>query len=349
MKLRRQYLISEFGLEEFTQKPDFISQHMLPLLDLHRGFNDFDQTKLSQYYLYTGRGPSSASFHIGHLPALKLILEFQKAFQSRIFFMISDDEKILRDKIPTEIMLENTKITIGQLNKIGFNVDNTLFHINSDGISATHYKLLIKLMSLVNTNKLDHIFGKRANIGEYFCILYQLVPCFLSQNRQCIVICGIDQDPFFRLARKLAKKIGFKPPIVIYTKNIPGLNGIEKMSSSDPSPIPIYLSDSKKIIKEKIMKITNVGAGTLNELFEHGANIQKDIPFTLIKIFEPNTKKIALMEKAYTTGIIFGSTDYKKLITQHGKNIIVRNGKAIITTFGVRMYLVKLLHNIIRF
>lgn len=143
-------------------------------------------------------------------------------------FMIADDEKILRDGIDEKIMEINVSNTLGQLNKLGFNNENTIFHINSKDISPKEYNIMIKLMNFVSIEQLTNIFGKKANIGEYFYVFYQIVPCFLSPNSQCIVICGVDQDPFFRLARYLAKKIGYKHPIVLYTRNVPGLDGSEK-------------------------------------------------------------------------------------------------------------------------
>jgi hypothetical protein len=217
----KDFLFEQFGLAKFTDrsksKLGWVDPYLLDLIEFERGFDSFDCNNLSDYYLYTGRGPSQDTLHIGHLLGLELIKSIGNQFDSKIFFMIADDEKILRDSIDSKQMETNISNTIKQLNKIGFDNSNTTFHINSKHMSPNEYQIMLKLMGLVTPDQLSNIFGKKNNIGEYFYVFYQLVPCFLSPDSQCIVICGIDQDPFFRLARYLAKKIGSKPPIILYT------------------------------------------------------------------------------------------------------------------------------------
>ncbi len=248
-------------------------------------------------------------------------------------------------------MESNVSNTLEQLNKLGFNNRNTTFHINSKDIGTKEYNIMIKLMNLVTVEQLSNIFGKKANIGEYFYVFYQMVPCFLSPNSQCIVICGVDQDPFFRLARYLAKKIGYKPPIVLYTRNVPGLDGSEKMSTSNPTSNPIFLSDDQNTIKNKIMGIKKVGAGTLDELFESGANLNSDTLIELARLFETNKDLLNIIEKGYSLG--FDNTIHEDLTNIEyllnvipEKGIKSRNNKTMITTFGIRCYLINLIINI---
>jgi tryptophanyl-tRNA synthetase len=342
--------MSNFNLQSITpylSKLDFISTNLLNLLEYQRGMDEFTKENKSNYYLYTGRGPSSSSFHIGHLPSLNIILEFQNFLQNKIYFMISDDEKMFRDKIDKEIMKNNVVNTISQLNKIGFSDKNTEININSNGISKESYQIIIKLMGMCTLNELEHIFGKKIHIGEYFYVFYQLMPCFIS-DKQCIVIAGVDQEPFFRLARDLADKLKHPKPIIIYTKNIPGLDSSEKMSTSLPSSLPIFIDDDKEIIKNKIMKITKVGAGTLDELFQNGADIKNCIVYILIDIFENNRKNVDLLKKAYTTGIYINSNDYDNLLKIIDIKYIKLRGKVMLTTLGLRIYLIDLLNNIIQ-
>ena len=178
-----------------------------------------------------------------------------------------------------------------------------------------------------------------------------MMPCFLNVNLQCVIICGVDQDPFFRLARNLAKKLGYKPPIVLYTKNVPGLDGSEKMSTSIPSSNPIFLSDSMETIKNKIFSIKKVGAGTLDELFEYGANLESDTIVQLIKLFDSDNKIINIISKAYTQGFDNLSQEQmdnldmlKKFVPDKG--FCTRETKTMITTYGVRCYLFGLIANI---
>ena len=339
---------NQFGLESFDafdlNNLSFISSNLIKTVEFHRGFKDFSLDSPNNYYLYTGRGPSMGSFHIGHLLGLEFILEFQKYIKSKIYYMISDDEKIFRDKISDDEMKSNVVNTVLQLNRLGFNESNTNININSHGLNAEQYQLVIKLMSMTTLNKLEHIFGKKENVGEYFYVFVQMMPCFIEKDKQCIIIAGKDQDPFFRLARDLAKRLGLPSPIIIYTKNVPGLDGSEKMSTSVMASNPIYISDSEKTIKNKINSIKKVGTGTLDELFESGANLQLDVPFRMIELFDKNQANVTLIKKYYQKAQLVCDPDVELIKLLVGeKGLKIRDNMMVITTFGVRTYLSNLL------
>lgn len=114
------------------------------------------------------------------------------------------------------------------------------------------------MLNMVSVNTLNHIFGEKSNLGEYFYPLLQILPA-LSKDRQCVVVAGTDQDPFFRLAREVARRLKFIPPVVLYTRSVLGLDGSEKMSTGVPESIPIYLDDTPTEIKRKVDKISKVG------------------------------------------------------------------------------------------
>jgi tryptophanyl-tRNA synthetase len=350
------YLEENFGLNQFTDENKSqlitIDENLLSIIEYHRGFDTFAIQNKSSYYLYTGRGPSQGTLHIGHLLGLELIRSLSKLFESKIFFMIADDEKIMRDSIDVDTMELNVSNTIKQLEKIGFTEDCTKYHINSKDITQKEYQIMIKLMSLVTVEQLSNIFGKKDNIGEYFYVFYQMAPCFIHPDKQCIVVAGVDQDPFFRLARHLAKKIGSKPPIILYTKSVPGLDGSEKMSTSVPSSNPIFLSDTPEIIKNKIFNIKKVGAGTLDELFEKGADLNSDTLIKLARLYEKNKNLLNIIEKGYTIG--FNNLEISDNIEINAikqiipdKGIYTKGTKTMITTLGVRFYLTNLFNNII--
>lgn len=343
---------NKFGLELFDKsdldKLSFIPCNFIKTVEFYRGFKDFNPNTPDKYYLYTGRGPSMGSFHIGHLLGLEFILEFQKYIKNKIYFMISDDEKIFRDKISEVEMESNVTNTVNQLKKIGFNELNSNINVNSRGLSAEQYQLIIKLMSLTTLNKLEHIFGKKDNVGEYFYVFVQMMPCFIEKDKQCIIIAGKDQDPFFRLARELAKRIGLPAPIIIYTKNVPGLDGSDKMSTSVPATNPIFMSDTENIIKNKVTAIKKVGAGTLDELFERGSNLEKDVPFKLIELFDKNEINVRLVKKYYQKAHLINNDELELVKVLVGeKGCKFRNDLMVITTFGIRTYLSNLLVNLL--
>lgn len=340
----------DFGLtpldSSHCEKLSFLPPNLLHLIEYHRGLSDFDPTKPDNYMLYTGRGPSQGSFHIGHLPGIQLIRAFQTFLGSKIFFMISDDEKIFRDNIDREQMNANVVHTIQQLSKLGLTSDVTEYYINSRGISEEYYAILIRLLSMTSIHVLNNVFGEKTNVGEYFYPLYQILPCFLG--KQCIVVAGKDQDPFFRLARDLARRMGHKPPILLYTKSVPGLDGSEKMSTSVPTSLPIFLTDGPDTIRSKIAKVKKVGAGSLDELFEHGSNVANDTLYDLIQLFESDHTVLSYITVGYTVGY-HGSTHEISVLRElcGDKGVVTRGEKTMVTTGGIRTYLTKLLQKII--
>jgi len=70
----------------------------------------------------------------------------------------------------------------------------------------------------------------------------------------CLIPCAIDQDPYFRMTRDVAPRLGYPKPALIHSTFIPALHGAQtKMSGSDVTS-SIYLTDTPKQIKTKINK-----------------------------------------------------------------------------------------------
>jgi tryptophanyl-tRNA synthetase len=344
---------SSFGLTGLTDHQRNLFGSVLPprLLDLvesGRGLEQLDFSRPEKHYLYTGRGPSGGSFHVGHLPSYQLTLELGRAFSRRkIFFMLSDDEKIFRGDVSPEEAKNNVASTLSQLRSLGFSESNTEFHLNSDGLSKEHYAIVMRLLQLVNVNQLEHLFGQKGNLGEYFYPLVQLFPCFLDGDGQCVVVAGRDQDPFFRLARDLARRIGSSPPVVIYTKTLPGLDGSEKMSTSVPSSVPIFLTDPPVEVERKIKKIRQVGAGTLDELFERGADLSRDVPYQISLFFQQDPEVTELVKTAYTVGLSDKERGDRLTLLVGQKGVATRNEKTMLTSHGIRVYLTRLIVDVL--
>ena len=94
-------------------------------------------------------------------------------------------------------------------------------------------------------NQVKGIFGfdDSTNIGKIMFPAIQAVPAFSSSfpeifnNRKdipCLIPCAIDQDPYFRMTRDVAPKLGFQKPALMHSKFFPALQGAStKMSASD--------------------------------------------------------------------------------------------------------------------
>lgn len=325
-----------------------IPAEVVDLIESQRALKDLDPSRLSDYVLYTGRGPSQGSFHIGHLVGLRVVKALQAALGSKTVFMIADDEKIFRDGIDADTMALNVETTLDQLRGMGFTEANTDFYVNSKGLSGTHYRILMQLLSIVNVNQLTHIFGAKPTMGEYFSPLIQILFCFLG--KQAIVVAGSDQDPFFRLAHAVAPRMGHKPPILLYTRAVPGLDGVtSKMSTTIPSSLPIFLTDKPEEIGRKVAKVKRVGAGSLDELFERGADVGRDTLYELATLFETDRERLRLVTTAYTAGVCTDSEDHDRLLRLAGaKGVQTRGTKTMLTSGGMRVYVTCVIANAVK-
>ncbi len=60
------------------------------------------------------------------------------------------------------------------------------------------------------------------------------------------------QDPYFRMTRDVAPRLGYQKPSLLHSTFFPALQGAKtKMSSSDPNS-SIFLTDTPKQIKNKV-------------------------------------------------------------------------------------------------
>ena len=64
--------------------------------------------------------------------------------------------------------------------------------------------------------------------------------------------CFLSQDPYFRMTRDVAPRLGYIKPALLHSTFFPALQGAQtKMSASDPNT-SIFLTDTQKQIKTKV-------------------------------------------------------------------------------------------------
>lgn len=74
----------------------------------------------------------------------------------------------------------------------------------------------------------------------------------VSPSSAFTLLLVIAKDPYFRMTRDVAPRLGFSKPALLHSSFFPALQGSQsKMSSSDPSS-SIFLTDSPKQIKQKV-------------------------------------------------------------------------------------------------
>lgn len=79
----------------------------------------------------------------------------------------------------------------------------------------------------------------------------------MYNNTACYALCFIIiilfiQDPYFRMTRDVAPRIGYPKPALLHSTFFPALQGAQtKMSASDANS-SIFLTDTPKQIKNKV-------------------------------------------------------------------------------------------------
>lgn len=86
------------------------------------------------FYLYTGRGPSSSSMHIGHLIPFTLCKWLQDVFNVPLVIQLTDDEKMLWRDISLEEVKKMTHENAKDIIAVGFDPSKTFIFSNLDYI-----------------------------------------------------------------------------------------------------------------------------------------------------------------------------------------------------------------------
>uniref|UniRef100_A0A2S2RAQ2 Tryptophan--tRNA ligase, cytoplasmic n=1 Tax=Sipha flava TaxID=143950 RepID=A0A2S2RAQ2_9HEMI len=210
-------LISRFGsskidkklisrIQSVTKKPihHFITRGIFfSHRDLHSILDLYEKGK--PFYLYTGRGPSSTSLHIGHLVPFIFTKWLQDVFNVPLVIQLTDDEKYLWKDLKLEeakkLSIENAKDIIA----CGFDRKNTFIFSDFQfmGESPSFYANVVRIQKSVTFNQVKGIFGFGDSdvIGKIAFPAVQAAPCMSStfpfifgENKvPCLIPCAIDQ------------------------------------------------------------------------------------------------------------------------------------------------------------
>ncbi len=235
--------------------------------------------KGNPFFLYTGRGPSG-DVHLAHLIPFELSAYLQRRLGVEMWVQVTDDEKFL---FRSDLSLAETR-RLGEENLLdllapGFDPRKT--HILFDTVSIRHlYPLALEVARRITFSTAKAVFGftNQNNIGSIFFTAIQSVPCFLPSQIAhrpipCLIPCGIDQDPHFRLTRDIAESMGYPKPALLHNRFLAGLGGEGKMSSSaNRKDDAIYLNDPPGEVERKIGKAFTGGRATVEEQRRLGAN-----------------------------------------------------------------------------
>jgi len=318
-KVDYERLIREFGTQPLTNELlQRLSKHTGEVhLQLRRelffSHRDLDTVldlyeKGMKFVLYTGRGPSGP-VHIGHLVPWIFTKYLQDKFNTRLYFQITDDEKFLVDdenKLAdmTRFGYENALDLIA----LGFKPENTSIIYDVNDIDLL-YDIALEVAKRITYSTARATFGFQdsTNLGWIFWPAVQAVPCFIhkkltGENVPALIPAAIDQDPYWRITRDIAQKLGYYKPAQIHNRFLPGLGIGGKMSASEPETA-IFTVDSPDVVKRKVWNAFTGGKGTAAEQKKTGAdpNICTIFQYFLY-LFEEDDKKLVEREKKCKSG-----------------------------------------------
>jgi tryptophanyl-tRNA synthetase len=279
----------------------------------HRSLEELldNYEKGKSFYIYTGRGPSSESLHLGHMIQFMFVKWLQEVFDVHVVIQLTDDEKFFWKDIAIEetgrLAIENIKDILA----IGFNPKKT-FIFTDLCYMGNLYPNVCKIQKKLTASTVKAIFGFKDsdNIGKFAFPAIEAAPAFSTcfphlfgdENVQCLIPCAIDQDPFFRMARDVAPRIGYLKPVIMHSKFFPALKvPNSKMSASDPNGT-IYMSDSKQQIVKKINRSFSGGRDTQEEHERLGGDVESSVTFKYIEIFEADDEKVETIRQQYSAG-----------------------------------------------
>ncbi|CEF61908.1 Tryptophan--tRNA ligase, cytoplasmic [Strongyloides ratti] len=282
--------------------------------DLDIILNHFEKGK--QFFLYTGRGPSSGSLHLGHLIPFMFTKYLQDSFNVPLIIQMTDDEKFLWKNNTTEECKKMAHENMKDIIAVGFDPKKTFIFTNFEYMCPPFYENVVKVWKVVTNNQARSIFGFTGedSMGKSAFPAVEAAPCFSTSFPQifnnkkdipCLIPCAIDQDPYFRMTRDAAPRLKYPKPSLIYSSFLPALQGAQtKMSASDANSC-IYITDTAKQIKNKINKFAfSGGQPTIEEHRKLGGNCDVDTSFQFLKFFLEDDEKLEEIREKYTSGEI---------------------------------------------
>ncbi|MBR9677551.1 tryptophan--tRNA ligase [Candidatus Woesearchaeota archaeon] len=282
-------LIKDFGLEKFNPE-DFPSSNRL----MRRGvvFAGRDLKIIAKaiknkkpFYVLTGIMPTNDKLHFGSKMIVELMAYFQK-MGAQTYILVADLESAAARGVSLEEARRRAmEFHIPAYIALGLDPKKTIFYFQSQNRDVV--QLGFEFAKKITLNEFKSIYGN-ADPGRIMSAVIQAGDILYPQLKERmpgIIPVGVDQDPHIRLTRDIVSRTKAKKffaPSSIYTKFTPSLDGSLKMSKSKPQSC-IELPEDVETACKKIRRAVTGGRATLEEHREHGAEVEKDMVFELLK------------------------------------------------------------------
>jgi len=207
----------------------------------------------------------------------------------------------------------------------GFNKDKTFIFSDMDYISSL-YPIMLEVQKKTTCSQIRGIFGftDSDNVGKFAFPCVQAAPSFSAafptifggrKDVFCLIPQAIDQDPYFRMTRDVAPRLGCLKPALIHSRFIPALQGFNSKMSGSVGQSSISMSDTAKQIETKINRHAfSGGKDTVEEHRAKGADLSVDVSYQYLRFFMEDDDQLDDIGKRYASGELLTSEVKKILI-----------------------------------
>lgn len=311
----------------FLRKGLFFSER-----DFNKILDLYEQGK--PFFLYTGRGPSSGSMHMGHLVPFMFTKWLQDVFDCALVIELTDDEKFLfKPKLTIDDVKGFARENARDIIAVGFNPENTFIFSDLEYMGGAFYENVVRVSRQITGSTAKAVFGFTDSdcIGKFHFASIQIATAFpssfpdvlgLPPKTPCLIPCAIDQDPYFRVCRDVADKLKYSKPALIHSRFFPALQGsTTKMSASDDTSA-IFMTDTPKQIQKKINKYAFSGGQVSIELHrEKGGDPDVDVAYHYMSFFEDNEEFLKETAEKYRSGELL-SGEMKKYCIERLQKVV---------------------------
>ncbi|KAK3944115.1 tryptophan--tRNA ligase, cytoplasmic [Diplogelasinospora grovesii] len=296
------------------------------------------------FFLYTGRGPSSDSVHVGHTIPFEFTKWLQDVFDVPLIIMMTDDEKYLfSEKRTIEEVQGYCNSNAKDIIAIGFDPAKTFIFSDFDFVGGAFYKNIVRLSKHITLNQARAIFGfnDSTNIGRIHFGSIQGATSWASSfphifgtdekrttQIPALIPCAIDQDPYFRMTRDVSARIHYAKPSLIHAKFLDALQGPGTKMSASVDESAIFMRDTPNQIKNKINRYAfSGGKDTLEEHRAKGGDTSVDVPYQYLRFFLEDDEELERIRVSYEAG---------EMLTGELKAICIRELQTYVAGFQER-------------
>lgn len=300
--------------------------------------------KKEPFFLYTGRGPSSDSMHVGHLQIFDFCKWLQDVLDVPLIIMLTDDEKFLfSEKRTVEEVMGYSRPNAKDIIAAGFNPDKTFIFSDYEYMGGAFYRNITRFSKCVTYNTAKAVFGfnDSSNIGKIHFGSIQGATAFASSfphifgtdekktsKIPCLIPCAIDQDPYFRVTRDVAARLKFAKPSLVHARFLDALQGPGSKMSASIDTSAIFMKDTPNQIKNKINKYAfSGGQETVEEHRRLGGNPDVDVAYQWLNFFMEDDEELKKLGEDYRKG---------ELLTGELKAICIKHLQEYVAAFQER-------------